>query len=103
MSYAVIQTGGKQYRVSEGDVFSVEKCETEAGQPIIFDKVLMVNVDDKLNVGKPYVNGMTVTGEVLAHGLTKKIPVVKFKRRQNYKREGSHRQAFTQVKITKIG
>ncbi len=103
MNYAVIQTGGKQYRVSEGDTLKIEKCAVESGQPLVFDKVLMSQADDAITLGKPYVDGYTVSAEVLEHGLGKKITGVKFKRRKNYKREFGHRQPYTLVKINKLG
>ncbi|MCS4503805.1 50S ribosomal protein L21 [wastewater metagenome] len=99
--YAVIKTGGKQYRVSEGDVLRVEKMEAEAGSTVEFDQVLMVGGDD-VKVGSPLVDGGRVSAEVVSHGRDRKVEVVKFKRRQGYHRKHGHRQHFTEVKITGI-
>lgn len=101
--YAVIKTGGKQYRVREGDTLRVEKLAAEAGAKIQFDQVLMVGEGDKVTVGAPYVSGTQVSATVLAQGRGDKIKVVKFKRRKNYLRQKGHRQAYTEVEITKIG
>lgn len=101
--YAVIKTGGKQYRVREGDTLRVEKLAAEAGAKIQFDQVLMVGEGDQVTVGAPYVSGTQVSATVLAQGRGDKIKVVKFKRRKNYLRQKGHRQAYTEVEITKIG
>lgn len=101
--YAVIKTGGKQYRVREGDTLRVEKLAAEAGAKVQFDQVLMVGEGDDVKVGTPYVSGTQVSATVLAQGRGDKIKVVKFKRRKNYLRRNGHRQSFTEVEITKIG
>ena len=101
--YAVIKTGGKQYRVREGDTLRVEKLAAEAGAQIQFDQVLMVGEGGDVTVGTPYVSGTQVSATVLAQGRGDKIKVVKFKRRKNYLRQKGHRQAYTEVEITKIG
>ena len=101
--YAVIKTGGKQYRVREGDTLRVEKLAAEAGAKVQFDQVLMVGEGDDVKVGTPYVSGTQVSATVLGQGRGDKIKVVKFKRRKNYLRQNGHRQAFTEVEITKIG
>mgnify|MGYP001612056753 CR=1 FL=1 len=101
---AVIKTGGKQYKVKEGDTIKVEKLDAEAGKGIDFSEVLLV-ADEKgenVKVGAPFVAGATVAATVLAQGRTKKIDVIKYKRKIRYRKKYGHRQAFTQVKIEKI-
>ena len=100
--YAVIRTGGKQYRVSEGDTLRVEKLAADTGDSIDFTEVLALGDGDDLTVGTPLVAGGKVSATVQAHGRADKIKVVKFKRRKNYLRQNGHRQAYTEVKITKI-
>ncbi len=100
--YAVIQTGGKQYRVKQGDVLKVETLTAEAGQEFEFDKVLMVQTDDGVKVGRPYLEGGKVTATVKAHGRHPKVKIVKFRRRKHYMRQAGHRQNFTEVQITGI-
>jgi len=101
--YAVIKTGGKQYRVREGDTLRVEKLAAEAGAKVRFDQILMVGEGDKVTVGTPYIDGGQVSATVISQGRGDKIKVVKFKRRKNYLRQNGHRQAFTEVEITNIG
>ena len=100
--YAVIETGGKQYRVQEGDKIFVEKLEANAGDVINFDKVLLVSGDGNTKVGKPFVEGVTVTGNVLAQGKAKKIIVFKYKAKKDYRKKQGHRQPFTKIEIGKI-
>lgn len=100
--YAVIKTGGKQYRVAEGDTIMVEKLAGEAGTEVVFDQVLMVVNDADVKVGKPVVEGAKVTGKVEAQGKEKKILVFKYKAKSNYRRRQGHRQPFTKVVIEKI-
>lgn len=100
--YAVFRSGGKQYRAAKGDVLRLEKIEAEEGATIKFDEVLLVGEGSDIKVGSPLLSGSTVSGKVVRQGKTKKVPVVKFKRRQNYLRQGSHRQFFTEVEITGI-
>jgi large subunit ribosomal protein L21 len=100
--YAVIQTGGKQYRVAEGDTLKVEKIAADAGASVDIDKVLMVADGEDVKVGKPYVEGGTVTATVKAHGRGKKITIVKFRRRKQYLKRQGHRQWFTELEITGI-
>lgn len=100
--YAVIETGGKQYRVQEGDVVFVEKLNVEEGETINFDKVLLVSKEGELLAGKPYVEGVSVEGSVLEQGKAKKIIVFTYKAKKNSKRKLGHRQPFTKVKIEKI-
>ncbi len=96
--YAIIQTGGKQYKVSEGDVLFVEKLDVEAGEKVVFDKVLMANG----KVGAPLVNGATVEATVEKNGKGKKVIVFKHKAKKGYKRKQGHRQPYTKVVINKI-
>ena len=100
--YAVISTGGKQYRVSEGQVLRVEKLEAEAGADVEFDKVLLVGSGDQVKIGSPFLSGGKVTATVQSHGKGDKKVIVKFRRRKHYLRQGTHRQAFTEVKVTGI-
>ena len=100
--YAIIAAGGKQYRVSEGDVIRVEKLGVEAGETVTFDEVLVVNNDGDMKVGAPVVEGATVTGTVEANGRARKVIVYKYKRKTGYHKKNGHRQAYTQVKIEKI-
>jgi large subunit ribosomal protein L21 len=100
--YAVIATGGKQYRVSEGAVLRVEKLDAEEGASVEFDQVLLVGDGDKVSIGKPYIEGGKVQATVMTQGKARKVEIVKFRRRKNYRRTKGHRQQFTQVKITGI-
>lgn len=98
--YAIIATGGKQYKVSEGDVIRVEKLDAEAGSEVTFDNVIAVSAD-KLKVGKDVAEA-TVTATVMDQGRDKKVIVYKYKRKSGYHKKNGHRQAYTQVKIEKI-
>ncbi|HLS52369.1 MAG TPA: 50S ribosomal protein L21 [Tissierellaceae bacterium] len=100
--YAVIETGGKQYRVEEGDILQVEKLDVKEGETLEFDKVLLVSKEDELLAGRPYVEGAKVVGSVLEQGKGKKIVVYRYKAKKNYSRKQGHRQPFTKVKIEKI-
>jgi len=100
--YAVIETGGKQYKVQEGDVLQVELLHAEAGETVEINKVLMVNKDGELNVGAPYIDGAKVTLKVEENGKAKKVVVFKFKAKKNYRRKKGHRQPFTKVVVEKI-
>ena len=99
--YAVIATGGKQYKVSEGDVIRVEKLGIEAGESVVFDQVLVVS-GDEVKVGNPTVADATVSGTVMCEGKAKKVIVYRYKRKTGYHKKNGHRQAYTQVKIDKI-
>jgi large subunit ribosomal protein L21 len=99
--YAVIRTGGKQYRVSEGDRLRVEKLDGQVGDSLQFDQVLMLG-GDKLQIGKPLIAGAKVTAEIVAQDRAKKIIVYKYRRRKNYRRKAGHRQPFTELKVTAI-
>ena len=99
--YAIIATGGKQYKVEEGDVIRVEKLGVEAGQTVTFDQVLVVS-DKETKVGPPTVDGASVSATVVAEGKGKKVIVYRYKRKTGYHKKNGHRQPFTQVKIDKI-
>jgi large subunit ribosomal protein L21 len=101
--YAIVETGGKQYKVSEGDILKVEKLVGEAGDKLALEKVLIVSDDEgNLNVGKPAVENAKVLVEVLEQGKSKKIIVYKYKKRKNQRKKQGHRQAFTKIRIEKI-
>lgn len=100
--YAVIETGGKQYKVSEGDVLFVEKLDVEAGDAVTFDKVLVVADGENVKIGAPVVAGATVSAKVEKNGKAKKIYVFKMKRKKNYRNKKGHRQPYTKVTIEKI-
>lgn len=100
--YAIIRTGGKQYRVSEGDVVNVEKLNVEEGQEVVFDEVLTVVNDGDVKVGAPTVAGAKVTAKVAKQGKADKIFVFKYRAKSNYRKRQGHRQPFTQVEITSI-
>lgn len=100
--YAIIVTGGKQYKVAEGDTLFIEKLEAEEGAAVTFDQVLMTGNGDDVKVGAPVVEGATVEAKVVKNGKAKKIYVYKMKRKKNYRRKKGHRQPFTKVEITKI-
>ncbi len=101
--YALIQTGGKQYKVSEGTVVKIEKVDGEAGGNIVLDQVLMINDENGgIKVGSPLLENATVTARILEQGKNKKIIVYKYKKRKNYRRKQGHRQPFTRVLIEKI-
>ena len=100
--YAIIESCGKQYKVTEGDVVFFEKLDAEEGKKVTFDKVILVSNEGKVEVGTPYVKGVKVEGKVVAHGKGKKIIVYKYKAKKNYRRTQGHRQPFTKVEITKI-
>ena len=101
--YAVFRTGGKQYRASEGDRLRIEKLDVDEGADVSFDEVLLVGEGADIKVGSPTVAGTAVTAKVVRQGKSRKVPVVKFRRRQNYLRQGTHRQFFTEIEITSIG
>lgn len=100
--YAVIATGGKQYRVAQGDIIRVELLEAEPGASIDFDKVLLVGEGESVKVGAPYVEGGKVSGTVKSHGRADKIEIIKFHRRKHHRKQMGHRQHFTEVEITGI-
>jgi large subunit ribosomal protein L21 len=100
--YAVIETGGKQYRVTEGQSIKVEKLNADEGSSVDLDKVLLVANGDSIKIGAPYVDGGKVTATVKAHGKGKKILIVKFRRRKHHQKIQGHRQQFTELQITGI-
>ena len=100
--YAIIKTGGKQYKVQEGDIIYVEKLGLEADETVQFTEVLAVSDGKKLTVGKPFVKNYVVNGKVVKNGKGKKITVIKFKAKKNYRRTQGHRQPYTKVQIEKI-
>ncbi len=100
--YAVIQTGGKQYRVEEGTTLKIEKLELGEGENVEFDKVLMVQSDSATMIGQPYVETGKVTAQVVSQGRHKKIKIIKFKRRKHHMKKMGHRQYFTEIQITGI-
>ena len=100
--FAVIETGGKQYKVNEGDVIFVEKLDVAAGEKVVFDKVLVVCDENGVKAGKPTVEGATVSANVVKNGKSKKIYVMTYKSKKNEKRKIGHRQPYTKVQIEKI-
>ena len=102
MSYAIFETGGKQYRVTEGDEIYIEKQDAEEGAKIKFDKVLAVLTDTDSKIGSPFIKGASVTAKIIKSGKAKKIIVYKMKRRKGYHRKQGHRQPYTKVIIEKI-
>ncbi len=100
--YAIIMTGGKQYKVQEGDVVFIEKLTAEEGSAVTFDKVLAVSKDGKVNFGAPLLETATVNAKVLSHGKGEKIIVFKYKAKKNYRNKQGHRQPYTKVQIEKI-
>jgi len=100
--FAIIKTGGKQYRVAEGDILRVETLEKEPKQAFTFDQVLLIDNDGDLKVGQPIVNGATVEAEVITHDRAKKVIIFKKKKTTTYQRTQGHRQGFTEVRITSI-
>ena len=100
--FAVIETGGKQYKVNEGDVIFIEKLNAAEGESVVFDNVLAVSNDSGFSAGTPYVSGAKVTGTVVKNGLGRKIYVMTYKTKKNEKRKIGHRQAYTKVQIEKI-
>ena len=100
--YAIIETGGKQYKVQEGDVVFVEKLTAEEGAAITFDKVLAVSKENNVTFGSPVVSDASVSGKVLGHGKDKKVIIFKYKAKKGYRRKQGHRQPYTKVQIEKI-
>ncbi len=100
--YAVIETGGKQYRVTEGQTIKVEKLRADEGATVEIEKVLMVANGEDIKIGAPYVTGGKVSATVASHGRGKKIKIVKFRRRKHFRKQMGHRQDYTELKITGI-
>ena len=100
--YAVIQTGGKQYRVKEGETLKVETLSADAGQQVEFDKVMLIQSDAGIKVGTPFLSGGKVTATVKSHGRHKKVHIIKFRRRKHHMKRAGHRQNYTEIQITGI-
>lgn len=100
--YAIIATGGKQYKVAEGEVIRVEKLAVEQGETVTFDQVLMVSSEGDVKVGSPYIDGVTVTAKVAGEGKGKKVIIYKYKPKSTYHKKQGHRQPYTEVTIEKI-
>ena len=100
--YAIIRTGGKQFRAEPGKTLRIPSLDTEPGQTVTFGEVLLGATDNDLKVGAPLVDGAAVTAEVVKHGRGEKIVVFKFKRRKNYRRKQGHRQGYTEVRVSEI-
>ncbi len=100
--YAVIKTGGKQYRVMQGEYLRVEKLDAEVDGTVTFDQVLLVGEGESVTVGAPIVEGATVSAKVLSHGRGKKVRIIKFRRRKHHKKQQGHRQHYTEIEITGI-
>jgi large subunit ribosomal protein L21 len=102
MAYAVIRTGGKQYRVAPGDVLRIERLDGEVGAKVEFPEVLLTATDGAIRVGRPLVDGVCVRAEIVAQGRDRKVLIFKKKRRKNYRRRRGHRQSITTVRVTEI-
>lgn len=100
--YAIIESGGKQYRVQEGDVITVERLNVEAGDKVLFDKVMAFSDDNDLRVGTPYIDGASAEGEAVENGKGKKVIIFKYKAKKNYRKKQGHRQPYTTVKIQSL-
>lgn len=100
--YAILETGGKQYRVAEGDVITVEKLPGEAGEAIEFDKVLLLSDESGVKVGNPYIDSAKIFGEIVETGKGKKVIVYKYKSKKDYRKKQGHRQPYTMVEITSL-
>lgn len=100
--YAIIETGNKQYKVSQGDVITVEKLDAEAGSEYVFDRVLLVSDGDALSVGKPFVEGAKVSAAVIGDGKAKKVIIYKYKSKKGFHKKKGHRQPFTKLKVELI-
>jgi large subunit ribosomal protein L21 len=100
--YAVIKTGGKQYRVAQGETLKIETVAGDVGSAVVLDKVLMVGEGDKVTVGKPLVNGASVKATIVSHGRGEKVKIFKMKRRKHYQKHQGHRQNYTEIRIDGI-
>lgn len=100
--YAIIKTGGKQYRVKEGDTLAIERLEGEKGETVVFDEVLLISGDDAIQLGRPLVEGAKVSGTIVEQGRGRKIVIFKYRRRKNYRLKKGHRQYFTRVRVDSI-
>ena len=100
--YTVVESGGKQHRVIEGETLKVEKLDLATGESLTIDQVLMVGEGESVKIGAPYVAGSSVTAEVVSHGRHEKVTIVKFRRRKHHRKQMGHRQWYTELKITSI-
>lgn len=100
--YAIVATGGKQYKVREGEILRIEKIPGEVGSPVSFDRVLMVGDGENISIGRPALEGAAVTARIVEQGKANKVIVFKYKRRKRYRRKQGHRQSYTAVKIDAI-
>ena len=100
--YAVISTGGKQYKLAQGDVCRIEKLDAEEGASVELDKVLMISDGDNINIGTPFVDGGKVTATIKSHGRAKKVEIMKFRRRKHHQKRTGHRQYYTEIEVTGI-
>ena len=100
--YAVVESGGKQHRVIEGETLKVEKLDFATGETLTIDQVLMVGEGESVKIGAPYVDGGKVTAEIISHGRHDKVTIVKFRRRKHHRKQMGHRQWYTELKITSI-
>jgi large subunit ribosomal protein L21 len=100
--YAVISTGGKQYKLAQGDVCRIEKLDAEEGASVDLDKVLMIADGDNINIGTPFVDGGKVTATIKSHGRAKKVEIMKFRRRKHHQKRTGHRQYYTEIEVTGI-
>ena len=100
--YAVVESGGKQHRVIEGETLKVEKLDLATGELLTIDQVLMVGEGESVKIGAPYVAGSSVTAEVVSHGRHEKVTIVKFRRRKHHRKQMGHRQWYNELKITSI-
>jgi large subunit ribosomal protein L21 len=101
--FAILETGGKQYKVAPGTIVKVEKLQGARGDTYVFDRVLAVSTDDATKVGNPYIEGAKINGTILRQGKARKILVFKYKSKTNYRRRYGHRQPYTEVRIDSIG
>jgi large subunit ribosomal protein L21 len=101
--YAIVNTGGKQYKIRQGDILRIEKIPGELGSPVSFDRVLMFSDGENIRIGQPVLDDVAVNGHIVEQGKSKKIIVFKYKRRKRYRRKQGHRQPFTTIKIDSIG
>lgn len=100
--YAIVNTGGKQYKIRQGDILRIEKISGELGSPVSFDRVLMFSDGENIRIGQPVLDNVAVNGHIVEQGKSKKIIVFKYKRRKRYRRKQGHRQQYTAIKIDSI-
>jgi len=100
--FAIIKTGGKQYKVAEGDKIKIEKIKNKKGSKIIIKEILLISDNDKLKIGKPYIKDAKVDTKIIDHGKREKIKIIKFKPKKRYKRHAGHRQNYTEIEIKEV-